>query len=108
MKPWIVLPAVLFVALPPAAIASEKLATEKQCVQCHKVNEDWAGPSFHRIAQKWKGRADARTVITATIQGGSDATSGPHWGMVRMPDGAERPRVTNAEAVELADWILKQ
>lgn len=106
MGKWTVVAACAAIAWPLHAGASEVLARDKQCVQCHKVDQDWAGPSFQKIAQKWKGRKNAQALMVATIQRGSNATGGPHWGIVRMPDGSERPPVNNAEAKELVAWIL--
>lgn len=108
MNKRILLSAALTLALPLPALASEALANEKQCLQCHKVREDWAGPSFQRISQKWKGRKNAEKQLTAAIQNGSKAMNGPHWGVARMPDGSERPPVSNAEAKELIAWIRSQ
>lgn len=108
MNKWIATMAAACLALPLQVSASEALAAEKQCMQCHKVKEDWAGPSFQRIAQKWKGRKDTVKQLTATIQRGSAATAGPHWGVARMPDGSERPRVSDAEARALIAWIMTQ
>ncbi|ROZ75705.1 c-type cytochrome [Ramlibacter sp. WS9] len=91
-----------------AAAASTELAQAKQCMQCHKVKEAFAGPSFHEIAQARKGQRDAMTKMVVTIRRGSNATGGPHWGAATMPDMKERPEVSQAEARTLAKWILKQ
>lgn len=90
------------------AFASIELATSKQCVQCHKLKEDFAGPSFQKIAAARKKEADAVKRMTATIRQGSAGTGGPHWGKATMPDQTERPLVSEKEAKTLAQWILKQ
>lgn len=90
------------------AMASEKLAQDKQCVQCHAMNKDGAGPSFVSIATQWKGKKGAEAKLVATIRRGSRATGGPHWGKATMPDPSERPLVSEREAHELARWILSQ
>jgi cytochrome c len=90
------------------AFASAELAEAKQCMQCHKVKEDFAGPAFHKIAQARKGQRDAISRMTATIRQGSEPAGGPHWGTAKMPNMAERPQVSKAEARKLAQWILKQ
>lgn len=91
-----------------SAMASADLAESKQCMQCHKVKEDFAGPSFHKIALTRKGERDSITKMVATIRLGSGGTGSPHWGAAKMPDAKERPEVSPAEARTLAQWILKQ
>jgi cytochrome c len=91
-----------------SAFASVELANTKQCMQCHKAKEDFAGPSFHKIAVARKGEPDAIKRMTATIRQGSASTGGPHWGEAKMPDQSERPMVSEKEAKALAKWILKQ
>lgn len=89
-------------------VAGDKLAQDKQCLQCHAVQQDGAGPSFSHIAGQWKGKKGAEAHLIATIQRGSKATGGPHWGKATMPDMAERPLVSRDEARQLARWILAQ
>ena len=69
---------------------------------------DGAGPAFKKIATLWRGRKDAEEKMVSTIRQGSSATGGPHWNKATMPDQAERPLVSEAEAKRIAAWILKQ
>ena len=41
------------------ALADLALVQEKQCMQCHAVSQDLIGPSFKRIAYRWKGNPAA-------------------------------------------------
>jgi len=91
-----------------AAMADGKLVQEKQCMGCHAIAKDGAAPSFQKIARFWKGRTDAEPKIVATILQGSSSSGGPHWNKATMPDQAERPLVSDAEAKSMAKWILKQ
>lgn len=91
---------------PATALASEKLAQEKQCMGCHAIKTDGAAPSFQRIAAQWKGKTNAEAQMVFTIREGSAGTGGPHWGKAKMPDQSERPRVSEGEARQLARWIL--
>ncbi len=105
--------AVVLAAAVPAMAADkvaqgEKLARDKQCMGCHDVQKDGAGPSFEKIAAKWKGNKDAVRVMVKTIRMGSEAAGGPHWGVAKMPNDAERPQVSEAEARQLANWIQNQ
>jgi cytochrome c len=47
-------------------------------------------------------------MMVRTIRQGSSGTGGPHWNQATMPDQAERPLVSEAEAKRIATWILKQ
>jgi cytochrome c len=90
------------------ALANDKLVQDKQCMSCHALKEDGAGPAFQKIARVWKGRKDAEAMLVATIRKGSSGTGGPHWNKASMPDQSERPTVSEAEAKQLVSWILRQ
>ena len=100
--------AALTVAAHAPAFADAKLAQDKQCMGCHDLKKDGAGPSFQKIAVLWKGRKDAEQMLVATIRKGSEGTGGPHWNKATMPDQSERPLVSDAEARRIARWILTQ
>jgi cytochrome c len=108
MKKSLMLVTLVALGLPGLALASDKLAQEKQCMGCHALKEDGAAPSFKKIAAFWKDRKDAEANLVRTIQQGSSATGGPHWAKARMPDQSERPMVNEAEAKLLARWVLAQ
>lgn len=90
------------------AFADANLVKEKQCMQCHAVNEDGAGPSFKKIATYWKGMKNAEKTLVATIRKGSGEPGLSHWGAARMPDDSERPLVSEADAKKMVKWILSQ
>ncbi len=106
MKNRLILPAVLFLTLPGAALADAQLADDKQCTGCHALTTDGAGPSFQRISRALKSHSRAEELMVRTIRRGSASTDGPHWGKASMPDMTERPLVSEAEARKLARWIL--
>jgi cytochrome c len=90
-----------------SAFADLNLVKEKQCMQCHEVNKELIGPSFKRIAFRWKGNPVADQVLTSTIQRGTQDGGGQHWTAVtQMPDGSERPLVSNEEARQIVRWIM--
>ncbi|MFM7706406.1 MAG: c-type cytochrome [Rubrivivax sp.] len=99
---------VLCVVAPRWAAASPALAEEKQCLGCHALANDGAGPSFQRIGRAWRGHSDAEKILVRTIRRGSASTDGPHWDKATMPDMKERPLVNEVEAYRLARWILEQ
>jgi cytochrome c len=88
------------------AIASAKLAEEKQCMQCHAIDKDTIGPSFQKIKAIYRTMKNPESKLIEVMRRGSDAHLGPLWGPARMPDGSERPLINDREAKQLARWIL--
>lgn len=87
-----------FTAMAPAA-ADQTLATSKACMGCHAVATRLVGPSFKEIATRYKGQADAPTVLAGKIVKGSAGV----WGPVPMPANAQ---VGADDARKLSSWIL--
>lgn len=100
--------AVLSIALGAcgSALANAKLAEEKQCLQCHATDRDTIGPSFSTIRAIYRRMKDPEARLIEVMREGSDANLGPHWGRARMPNGSERPLISDREAHQLARWIL--
>jgi cytochrome c len=90
------------------AQANAALAKEKQCLQCHSVDKHAIGPSFKTIKTLYKGMKSPEARLIEVMRQGSDANLGPHWGAARMPNGSERPPISDREARQLARWILSQ
>lgn len=88
------------------ALASEKLAQAKQCMQCHSVDKDTIGPSFQKIKAIYSKMSNPQSKLIDVMRMGSDAHLGPLWNRARMPDGSERPPISDREARQLARWIL--
>ena len=88
------------------ALANAKLAEEKQCLQCHAVDRHVIGPSFQAIKAVYKNMKSPEKKLIDVMRMGSDANLGPHWGAARMPNGSERPLISDEEAKQLARWIL--
>jgi cytochrome c len=106
---------IIFAALACAALigtpafADAKLVQEKQCLHCHDVNADKAGPSFKKIAVRWKGQKEAEKTLVATIRKGSVEGGGQCWSMkAEMPNDRERPLISEDEAKQIYMWIMKQ
>jgi cytochrome c len=91
--------AALVVAAP--AFASPELAQKKNCMACHQVDKKVVGPSYKDVAAKYAGQKDAADKLAQKIvKGGSGV-----WGAVPMP---ANPQVSEAEAKQLAAWVLSQ
>ena len=89
----------LSVAAP--AMADLALATSKNCMACHAVDQKLVGPAYKEVAAKYAGQKDAVDKLAAKIiKGGSGV-----WGPVPMPANAQ---VNEAEAKKLAAWELTQ
>jgi cytochrome c len=88
------------------ALANAKLAEEKQCLQCHAVDRHVVGPSFQAIKAVYQRMQSPEKKLIDVMRMGSDANLGPHWGAARMPNGSERPLISDEEAKQLARWIL--
>jgi cytochrome c len=84
-------------ALP--AWASADLAQKKNCMACHAADKKLIGPAYKDVAAKYAGQKDAADKLAQKIvKGGSGV-----WGAVPMP---ANPQVTEAEAKQLAAWVL--
>lgn len=85
------------------AIAGTDLAKSKKCFECHAVDKEVKGPSFQAIAKLHKGTAKAEAKLADKIKkGGAE-----HWGPNAMPSAeARNVKISDAEAKELARWVL--
>lgn len=43
--------------------AAEATIKESKCTKCHSVDKEKSGPSFKKVAEKFKGKADAETKL---------------------------------------------
>lgn len=88
------------IALTGQAYASEQLAKDNGCLNCHKVDTQGVGPSLKDIAAKYKGDAGAEAALVDKVKkGGSGA-----WGSVPMPPNS--PRVSDSDIQKMVKWIL--
>ena len=98
MKPTLLLAAALATLAAPV-FASQDLAQKKNCLACHAVDKKLIGPSYKDVAAKYGSQKDAADKLAQKIQKGSTGV----WGAVPMP---ANPQVNDAEAKQLATWIL--
>ena len=86
------------------ADAAEALLKKNNCTKCHSVDKAKKGPSFKKVAEKYKGKPDGVDKIIKNI------TTGPK---VKLDDGSEEehkiidtkdPKALN----NLAEWILER
>ena len=90
--------AVVGVAATPV-FASADLAQKKNCLACHQVDKKLVGPAYKDVAAKYAGDKDAANKLAQKIMKGGSGV----WGPVPMP---ANPQVSEAEARQLAAWVL--
>jgi cytochrome c len=81
------------------AWANEQLARSKNCLACHQIDAKVVGPAYKDVAAKYAGQPDAVARLTQKVMKGGAGV----WGPVPMP---ANPQVNEAEAKQLAQWIL--
>lgn len=83
--------------------AAKALAKKNDCLKCHAIDKTKKGPSYKKIAAKYKGKeAEAEQKILKNI------TTGPK---VKLEDGSEEDHKIietkdQAEIKNLINWIL--
>ena len=83
------------------AFADLALARSKNCLSCHAVERKIVGPAYKDVAAKYRGDKSAAARLANKIMLGG----GGVWGVVKMPS---KPQISEAEARQLADWVLSQ
>ena len=99
-----------FTSLAHAAVdvdAAKALAKQNNCFKCHAIDKDKDGPSYHSVAEKFKGKPNAEAKLINHITSGEKA---------KFPDGHEEehkivktsPPKDPEQIKNLVDWILAQ
>jgi len=86
------------------AAAAQALAKKSDCLKCHAIDKTKKGPSYQKIAAKWKGKADAEAKLIDSI------TKAPK---VKLEDGTQEDHKVigtkdMAEIKNVVGWILAQ
>ena len=81
--------------------AAKAIGKRNDCFKCHAVDKTKKGPSYQKIAAKYKGKADAEEKMMKNI------TTGPK---VKLEDGTEEDhKIIDTkdpkELKNLIDWI---
>jgi cytochrome c len=84
--------------------AAKVTGKRNDCFKCHAVDKTKKGPSYQKIAAKFKGKPDAQQTIMKNI------TTGPK---VKLEDGTEEEhKIIDTkdpkELKNLVDWILSR
>ena len=88
----------------PDADAAMALAKKNDCLKCHAIDKTKKAPSYKKIAEKYKGKADGQQKVIDNITKGAK---------VKLEDGTEEDHKIIGtkdpkELKNLADWILAQ
>ena len=62
------------------AAAAKSLARKSDCFKCHAVDKDKDGPAYHKVAEKYRGKAEAEAKLIHHVTAGEK---------VKFPDGHE-------------------
>jgi cytochrome c len=99
--------AVVFASSPAVAAgvdaeAAQKLAKKNNCFKCHAIDKTKKGPSYKKIAAKYKGKPEGEAKLIENF------TTEP---MVKMEDGTEEKHKVidtkdEKQLKNLAQWIL--
>ncbi len=82
--------------------AAKNLARANNCFKCHGETKEKDGPAYIKVAEKYRGKADAEEKLAHHLTSGEKA---------KFPDGHEEPhKIINtkdaAEIKNLVGWIL--
>lgn len=83
--------------------AAKALARENNCFKCHGVDKEKDGPSYKKVAEKYRGKPDAEQKLIRHLTSGEKA---------KFPDGHEEEHKNisgkaSPESIKnLVDWIL--
>jgi len=87
--------------------AAKQLAKQNNCLKCHAIDKDRDGPAYQKVAEKYRGKANAEKRLVEHITSGEKA---------KFPDGHEEehkivktsPPKDEAQIKNLVQWILAQ
>ena len=79
--------------------ASEALAEQHACLNCHQLDKKLIGPAFKAVAAKYRGQTGAATYLQNKVKQGG----GGVWGAVPMP---AMDQVSPDDARKIVDWLL--
>ena len=89
MKLWMAPIAAALVATAGIAQAqsADDLLKKHACTACHAIDKKMVGPAYKDVAAKYRGNAQAQTVLMEKVKKGGVG----NWGQVPMPPNAAVP-----------------
>ncbi|OXI15440.1 c-type cytochrome [Burkholderia sp. AU15512] len=81
------------------------LVNAQHCMFCHTSDMTFLGPSFHDIAQRYRGDPAAAPELERKLRVGGRV----HWGDTPMPSAEDRGGPLSADDAHLlVQWVLSQ
>lgn len=83
--------------------AAKNVARANNCFKCHGETKEKDGPAYNKVAEKYRGKADAEAKLIHHVTSGEKA---------KFPDGHEEDhkniqgKASPEEIKNLVDWIL--
>ena len=104
---WLAVSMTAVAAYAVDADAAKALAKQNNCLKCHAIDKEKDGPAFKKVAEKYKGKADAQAKLVNHLTSGEKA---------KFPDGHEEehkivktnPPKDMEQVKNMADWVLSQ
>ena len=90
----------------PVAFASPEdgraleIAKRGACMGCHASNKKIVGPSFHSVAEKYKGNPKAIPLLAAKVRTGGSGS----WGVIPMPANTS---LSDPDLALVIAWVLQ-
>ncbi|VWB95394.1 cytochrome c, class I [Burkholderia lata] len=82
-----------------------ELVNAQHCMFCHTSDMPFLAPSFHQIAERYRGVPHADKQLETKLRVGGRA----HWGDTPMPSAAERGGpLSRDDARQLVQWVMSQ
>ncbi|KVL29151.1 cytochrome C [Burkholderia territorii] len=82
-----------------------ELVNAQHCMFCHTPDMTFLGPSFHEIAERYRGDPRAAAELERKLRVGGRT----HWGDTPMPSAIDRGGPLSADdAHRLVQWVLSQ
>ena len=83
----------------PAPNNGENLINGSDCLSCHALESQVAGPSWRAIAERYASRPASVATLAAKVRKGGSGT----WGDVAM---TPHPDLTDVQARQMVGWVL--
>jgi len=100
--------AIVTEALPGQAsqpqVAPEALAKKSGCFECHSIDKNVVGPAYRDVAERYKGKPEARAALIETVKKGGKGNWTAITHDVPMPPHGRR--LSAADITRLVDWVL--
>jgi cytochrome c len=80
------------------------LIDQQHCMFCHTSDAPFLAPSFHQIAERYRDKPNASTMLEEKLRHGGRA----HWGNMAMPPEDRSGPLSAEDARTLVQWVLSQ